>query len=501
MTTPRRYHYLFFALLGLLAYALFCATGCRDHLFKRHDEWCTGHVLLLARSYLHAHFMTPYFAPMENPFGPVAGHWFAYTGWPPGNNLVVAALMGVFGPSIFVARLYACLLTSVSAVLVSVLAWRVSKSYYAALLAALLFAGDHFVMQYSCFVCHETFALTWALLMILLFPRVMASRGWAAILGYSLLVGLGGWFAWQCFFVPLACCGALLLADRRRFWQRPAAALLPIVAAVLFGAVLTAVLARAEAAHQPNSWTEKSETLAKKLALRTGYSNRAEALGFAMQHVERVMTTRSFLVLFAFLLLAQTFPSQAAGATKPSGDDAERWQRAFYLHALWLFPVLWLVAMPQMHRHEFQTIFVVPIIAVGVSHLLAVSFAGCPKNAARWLKLASLGAAVLLLLLVTALCKRPDDPYSKSLAAEVQKFASPDTPVVLGIENRGLWWRVERPVVGLSNMHVLEEQRLPYLLVVPRPWTAPAGKTFQLLVEKKGPSDLEVDYKILRRQY
>jgi hypothetical protein len=38
-------------------------------------------------------------------------------------------------------------------------------------------------------------------------------------------------------------------------------------------------------------------------------------------------------------------------------------------------------------------------------------------------------------------------------------------------------------------------------MLVPREWTAPAGKTFQLLVEKTGFSDPEFDYKILRRQY
>jgi 4-amino-4-deoxy-L-arabinose transferase-like glycosyltransferase len=415
--------------------------------------------------------------------------------------VVVAALMGLFGPSIFAARLYACFLTSASAVLVSLLAWRVSKSYYAALLAAMLFAADHYVMCYSCFVCHETFALTWALLMIVLFPRVVASRGHAAVLGYSLLVGLGGWFAWQCFFVPLACCGALLLADRRQLWQRPMAALLPIIVAVLFGAVLTADLARAEAAHQPNNWSEKSETLAKKLALRTGYANRLEALQRVLEHIERVTNSRSFLMLFAFLLLGETFRSRPAGGTETADNEAERRRRAFYLHALWLFPVLWLVAMPQMHRHEFQNIFMVPLVAVGVAHLLAVLFAGCSKNVARWLKLASLGGAVLLLLLVIGFCKRPDNPFLKNMAAEVQKVASPDTPVVMGVENRGLWWRIDRPVVGLTNMHVLEEQHVPYVLLVPREWTAPAGQTFQLLTEKTGFSDPEFDYKILRRQY
>jgi hypothetical protein len=375
----------------------------------------------------------------------------------------------------------------------------VSKTYFAALLAALFFAGDPSVLYYSAFVCHDTFALTWSLLMIALFPRAFASRNYLAMLGYSVLVGIGGWFAWQCFLVPVACCGALFLSNRRELRQRPLAAVLPILVAFLFGVALITVFARVEAAHKPNGWGE-SETLFAKLALRTGYSNYREAGYFAIQHVKRIMAARSLGVLFLLLMLVETCKLPAGSRREIPFDNAEDRWASFYLHSLWLFPLLWLAAMPNMHRHDFQGIFAVPIFAVGVPRILTASLAMCSENCARLLK--SIAVLVAVLLLMVAYHNKPQGSICyKNMIADVQKCASRETPVVVAFEDRGLWWRLDRPVVGVANMDILEKQRMPYIVVAPQEWVGPSGTTFELLANRGRLPDLEEEYKILRRKY
>ncbi len=92
-----------FALAWAVALALFVLIN-RDPGLRGgtgangQDYFCSGHLMLLASSYLHAGFAIPLMMPTEDPYGPV-GTWAPYCGWPPLFTLSLAAFLKVFGSS------------------------------------------------------------------------------------------------------------------------------------------------------------------------------------------------------------------------------------------------------------------------------------------------------------------------------------------------------------------------------------------------------------------
>lgn len=408
--------------------------------------------------------------------------------------------MGVLGESIRAARMYACFCTAVSASLVGLIVWRGTRSRWATLCAMVLFIGNPHIFFYSGFAFNDTIGLTWSLLLIALFRPAFESRRRLVLVGYSLLSGIGVLLSWQCCMASAGCVAALLISNPRAFRERYVAALLPVGIVFVVGVSLIAWMGtidsrcRLQEGEKPQWQT--------KLALRTGLAEPALLPTICTEHLLGLARNPQFFLLFFFLLLnaaiARYPPRQAEvlGEEWPDGP--------FYLLALLLFPVLWLVAMPDMHRHDFQQIFSAPLVAVGIASILRVAAKVHSHRARVRFQAATLVAAVVLVFVsaYTAKTLRKEvSPFYGQLVSDLRSVAGTEIPAVVALEHRGVWWLLDRPVVPSAGIDVLEKAGADYVVI---DWEGcpeyPANK-YELLLQRNGFLTPYTGYKIFRRVY
>jgi hypothetical protein len=477
-------------LSGLVAFAFFCAIGGQAHLFDWVDSYCTGHQMLLAQSYLHAGFATPLGLPTEDPFGPV-GKEAPYTGQPPLFAMTLAGLLAVIGVDLAAARVFTCLISACSAVLVMWLAWRVTRQRWAALLSMVIFSGHFAITQFCSFVCNDTPGLTWSLLLISLYPWMISHTSRRALVLYCLLAALGGLISWHCYIVPVACALALAVTDRHLFRARWHRALGPVMVAFLVGLALIGASNYVTQHYDSNRFgCQGTAVMSDKFFSRTGLNNPGEAFKVVYRHIDSTVEASAFPLMGVFLVLAANYllerrqsgcrpraERRAAGA-----GSAE----ALYLHALWMFPAIWLLVMPQMHEHEYQMLFFAPFFAVFAALLIQRSL---PPIRSRYLRAVYPAAILLGFVAIAAGSGRQAYRYRSDLAiyrqleADIRALTSDQTVVVLADPNRGTWWRIQRPVIGLPRLR--RAQGRDHVLVVP-PETKDWENDYTILIGRHG---------------
>jgi hypothetical protein len=477
---------------GVVAFAFFWTIGHHAHLFRGLDHWCTGHQMLLAESYLRAGFDTPLGLPTEDPYGPVGGP-APYTGQPPLLVVVLASLLAVTGEGLAAARVFACLISAVSAVLVMWLAWRVTRRRWAALLALVIFAGHPMVAKYCSFVCNDTPGLTWSLLLICLYPGLVARGSGRGLALYCLLAAVGGLISWHCYIVPVVCGLALAVADRRLLracWRR---ALAPLAAVFLVGLALVGAsdyMTRHYVSNESRPYG--SAPMAGKFLARTGLNDPGQAYRIVYQQIDRTVDASALPVMGLFLVMAANFLLGRRGFARRQAADRRDAGAAdeFYLHALWMLPAVWVLFMPQMHEHEYQMIFFVPFLAVLGALLIRSSL---PALAGKHLRAAYVGAVLLGFVAIAwvtgrqTCAARLDSVIYAQLEKDIRGdkgvpgLTGAQTVVVLADRDRGVWWRIRRPVIDVARLGRVRGR--DHVLVVPL-----------------GTTGWEGDYAVLRRR-
>lgn len=485
--------------LGLVLFAYFRLIGGQDRLLLGHDHYTTGHMMLLAKTHLQTGFGTPCFFPMEDPFGPVVG-WSPYPGQPPLPALLTAAVLRWRGVSIANARLLPCAMTTLSTLLVLVLAWRVTGRVMPTVLAVVTFAGNGLITKYAGFAWNDTFALAWSLLLITLYPTWVVGGGGDKVALFAGLTAVGGWLSWHCYLAPVACAAAWALADRpqwRAQWRRWA---VPLAVAFVNGLIVVSVLRYLTQTYEPNGWLDASlgSNIVDKLLTWLGMKS-PHLIVHHVLRAGRYLFNHLGPFAFATVLVvgAQAWrqsPPAAAAASSPTGD--------FYLHALWLYPVLWTVALPVAMGHEFQVISYVPFGAVLFAWVI-VRTAPTPRGSA-WLTAAGLALVLPVAVYVTRESYRqPDDARWAQLQADIQEHTPPGMLVVMGWDDRGVWWRMQRPMISLSRLARVGAR--PHRLVLPTGASAPVIERHQplwegryrVLVERRFTDHPYYDYAIL----
>jgi hypothetical protein len=243
------------------------------------DPWTTAHMLLVAKSYVQAGFKTPFLAPMEDPFGPVAG-WSPYVGQLPLPFIFWAVVMKFTGFTWEMARTVACVFTALTGLATTLIVWRITRDRVATAFSLAAFCGNPLVLLYAGFAWHDIVALPWVLMLILLFPQWAArgtTRSWML---YVLLTVVGGVIGWWCYLAPVACGLSLALADRehlRKCWRR-LAMLIGLMA--IIGIAMLMVYARVQQLHHPNGWLDSPQgsDLAGKFLTRSALGNPQQAV-------------------------------------------------------------------------------------------------------------------------------------------------------------------------------------------------------------------------------
>jgi hypothetical protein len=438
-----------FLLAGGMAFVFFWLHGGHGHLFQGHDHFCSGHLMLLAQSYRHAHFATPLGVPVEDPFGPV-GAWVPYTGWPPLFALGLAAFQECAGDSLAAARVAACAFSAVAAALVFWLSWRVTRDRLAALVGLLLFVGHFAIIQYCSFVCNETAALPWSLLLIGLFPALVVSGSPRGLTAYAVLAAVGGLLSWHCYVAPLACVVALFLTDRSQFQARWRQVLTPVAVLAVTGLALVLVF------RQADSVKDVGRKVGFRFLERTGLLDPVLAIRYATTHVVDLAKQSTLPAACVLLIVAIHYALRRRAAASPvaapvPADPAR--EAEFFTLALGLFPALWLVLMPNMHEHDFQKIFTVPFLAVLGALLVQRTRPVLAGLGAKRVHAMALGAVFLALVGVEAVWVWPlraDCPVFAQLEKDVQALTNPETVMVMELGDRGAWWRMQRPVLDFE---------------------------------------------------
>src|SRR5262249_13803569 len=224
-----------------------------------------------------------------------------------------------------------------------------------------LFVGHFAIIQYCSFICNDTAALPWSLLLIGLFPGLVVSGSPRGLALYSVLVVVGGLLSWHCYVAPLACAAALFLADRPRFRTRWRQVLTPVAVLAATGLGLVLVF------RQADSLKDVGRKVGFRFLERTGLLDPVLAIRYASTHVVDLAKESALPVACVLLVVGVHYAlrRRTAAASAPEPVPAEQAREAeFFTLALGLFPALWLVLMPNMHEHDFQKIFSVPFLAV-----------------------------------------------------------------------------------------------------------------------------------------
>lgn len=453
-TTSRLRPYVW--IMGALSYPLFFHLGVRDHLFVGHDHWCSGHVMMMAKSFLDNDFSTPYFVPSENPYERVGG-WALYTGWPPLLPILLAFVLNAFGESLFVARAFAALWTTVSAMLIVAIAWRVTRSTWAAVAAGVIFAGHLGIGVYCCFVCFETPALTWSLLLLYLYPKTIRSNSTGQVVAYLVLTAIGGLLSWQCYLAPPACALALALSDRPSFRAHCWKALLPTACAVLVGVLLIAVYRVAD-----GQFTDaQAPSVRQRLLLRLGWAGNLDLGQFRGSLANWAMESGMWLWPFVGVIacILGTGGHRASDAELENDPEPR-----FFVLALWIFPVAWTAFLPHMSLHDFQRIFFVPALAVTLPWLThcALFARGFSRKARTlvWCFVFLIAGCILQLSAqLVERAYRRDIPTYVQLEKDATDHFDNDAIAVLGIENKGAWWRLDRPVLAIGRIDRVRDRK------------------------------------------
>jgi hypothetical protein len=213
------------------------------------------------------------------------------------------------------------------------------------------------------------------------------------------------------------------------------------------GAVLVLVF------RQADSVNDVGRKVSYRFLERTGLLDPVLALRYAATHVVD-LAKQSLLPGACVLLVVGVHFVVRRRTPPPSLPEPVRAElpreAEFFTLALGLFPVLWLVLMPNMHEHHFQKIFSVPCLAVLGALLVQRTR---PLFASLWARRLHAGAVGTLFLALTAAVAlwvwplRTDCPVFMQLEQDVRALTDEETVVVTHLGDRGAWWRLQRPVL------------------------------------------------------
>jgi 4-amino-4-deoxy-L-arabinose transferase-like glycosyltransferase len=466
-----------FVLAWAVALGLFLLVNRNPGLREGFDYFCSGHLMLLASSYLHADFATPLMMPTEDPYGPV-DTWAPYFGWPPLFALSLAAFLKAFGSSLAAARFYACLWSSASAALVFAIGRRMTGSLYFAWLGFLAYLSSNYVVKFCGFVCNDTAALTCCLAMIATFPGTVTGRNRWKIVIYCLGTALAGLMSWQCFVAPVACGLALAVTRPRLFKRRWGRVVAPTLTAMVVGAGLLTTLSWVGSHYEPNYWMNRdrdvsmsSRSLLGKFLHYTGYHDPGWVLLEAKHHFVRSFDQPALLmaivILSGFGAVGLVGVAQSREGTGSWNSHARGIRYCFLV--LWLLPIAWLLFMPGMHFHEFQAIFTAPGLCLSGILVLRATWPVLPHAAARaWYERAIVALFVGFVAMNAVRYRWFEEPPRcfRDLVAAVRSLTKPETLVVMGIDQRGVWWECERPIISTARIHRAQER--DHILVLPQ---------------------------------
>jgi len=475
--------------------------GAFDHLEAKDDHWCSGHLMMLAAGYVHADFRTPFCMPVENPFGPIDGVWFLYTGWPPLFALLLALYLKLTGPSLLLARILAAVLTTASALFVGKLSWAVSRHWLPALISVLIFATNAIILRFCTFVCNDTAALTCSLLMIYLYPRCVAQGGRRALGGYCLLVVLGCLLSWQCYLVPPACLAVMCCIDWtgcRASWRRHC---LPVGVAVVTGLVLVGTMRLAEASVHQREIAGRAAAgshISHMFLVRLGLGDPRATMNIVSGFFWNLYVSTHYVVMMvaAAAVIALLARRQRRGTGRLPMFDEDSQGRWFYMLALLAFPVFWCAFMPNMHMHDFQMIFWIPFLAVFSSQFVAWMARNCGRPSMKPVLGGLFLSAVAIhgAFNVHQVWQREDSPIFRDLEADVKSCTDPETLVVIEFEDRGARWRLQRPCVGMARRALATSR--PHVLVTRLKAMGDLTNDYEPLIVRQGYSGHESGYMI-----
>jgi hypothetical protein len=314
----------------------------------------------------------------------------------------------------------------------------------------LLFVGHFAIIQYCSFVCNETAALPWSLLLIGLFPALVVSGSPRGLTAYAVLAAVGGLLSWHCYVAPLACVVALFLTDRSQFQARWRQVLTPVAVLAVTGLALVLVF------RQADSVKDVGRKVGFRFLERTGLLDPVLAIRYATTHVVDLAKQSTLPAACVLLIVAIHYALRRRAAASPvaapvPADPAR--EAEFFTLALGLFPALWLVLMPNMHEHDFQKIFTVPFLAVLGALLVQRTRPVLAGLGAKRVHAMALGAVFLALVGVEAVWVWPlraDCPVFAQLEKDVQALTNPETVMVMELGDRGAWWRMQRPVLDFE---------------------------------------------------
>jgi hypothetical protein len=448
-------------------------------LYVGHDHWCSGHLMLLAESYVNNGFSTPLMLPTEDPFGPI-DTWAPYSGWPPLFALSLAVFLKAFGTGLGIARTFACLWSGASAALTYVILRRTIRNPFFVSLGMLLFLSHSVVVRYSAFVCNDVAALTCCLAFTLAYPASVEARPVWPIVLVCVLASLSGLLSWQCYVAPLGSAVALCVVRPGLVRGRWVRAFVPVVVVAITGVVLLLAFALVDRQNEPNGWQEytnpvvwKGNMLMTRLLIRTGYGEPARAIRVAAYHL--MSMTRQFYVPVVLALVSWgLFHRRGSMPAEMSPDHDGRGE--YLVLALWLLPFGWLALMPNMHAHDFQLIFSAPALCVCLSAILKASWPRFESlrggRIYAMMVAAIIGAIAVIQVANQSRTFRGAEDFDR-LARAIRSASTAETVVVFGadknemsviVDDRGLWWQIRRPAISLKRIARVRDR--DHLLVI-----------------------------------
>ena len=440
-----------------VVFAFFLVVGGSNHLFRGHDHWLSGQAMMLAKGYESNDFHTPDFMMMENPTGAEV-NWAPYTGWPPLFFAVLAVLIRIFGESLLQARILAAFSMACTAALCAHIALQITKKWEAVWLTFLIFCANRIITSYCTLVFCDVPAVTLCLLLLALFPAYLRTRTLLGILGYLVLVLVGTLLSWQCYMVPPVC-AVLTWFHLRRGGRMPwTRACVPLGVCAMVGLLLLVVGGHVESNHVPNCWfPPEANHLFGKFMQRSilGEPTRAFWHIGCFVYLVGVFSSTVLLLVSAGHALRRSLPSSVTDMRGQEECDRRLGEpmARFYFNGLWLFPLLWLLFMPEMHQHDFQVIFWVPFITVALVASIIRLVAGLPSARARslWYVFTAVSLVWIVLWHVPKKVTEDSGKFS-SMEKEVRNLTASDAIVVTTVNDRGVWWRIRRPVIGWNRI-------------------------------------------------